>query len=30
MDQDKQIRITAAEMAQLWAQYLNDSGRYVF
>ncbi|MCQ6276223.1 DUF3231 family protein [Bacillus sp. V3B] len=26
MDQDKQIRLTAAEMAQLWSQYINDSG----
>ena len=26
MENGKQIRITSAEIAQLWAQYLNDSG----
>lgn len=26
MDHDRQIRLTSAEVAQLWAQYLSDSG----
>lgn len=26
MDQGRKIGITSAEMAQLWAQYMNDSG----
>lgn len=26
MDKEKQIKLTTGEMAQLWAQYMNDSG----
>lgn len=26
MDKERQIKLTSAEMAQLWAQYMNDSG----
>lgn len=26
MEKEKQIKLTTGEMAQLWAQYMNDSG----